>query len=151
MQRTNFRGVALIKSHEKCVLRAYQDPHGVWTIGWGHTGPDVKEGDWWSQEMADSILLDDLANAERAVDSYVIKPLNENQFAALVSFTFNEGAGELYTSSILTLLNQGDYVTACDHFALFNKMTVNGVKVVSKELTGRRTEEQALFRLPVAS
>lgn len=148
MQRTNPAGVALIKNHEKCVLRAYRDPHGVWTIGWGHTG-NVHDGDWWSQEMADATLLEDLAVAERAVNSYVLQPLNENQFSALVSFTFNEGSGELFSSSILVLLNQGSYDEACNHFALFNKMTVGGVKVVSKELIGRRAEEQALFRRPV--
>ncbi len=148
MQCINALGIELIKSHEKCVLRAYRDPRGVWTIGWGHTG-GVEEGDFWSQEEADQALLIDLAVAERAVCSYVYRDLNENQFSALVSFVFNEGSGTFYKSSVLVYLNHNQFEEACVAMALYNKMHVNGVKVVSTELIRRRADEQALFRLPL--
>lgn len=151
-RRINDRGLAILKGHEKCVLRAYRDQGklgGVWTIGWGHTGPEVVEGLFWTQEEADSALLSDLETAERAVSSYVHRVLNENQFSALVDFTFNEGVGTFFESSILLLLNQGDFAQACDHLALYDKMHVGGVKVPSADLARRRAEEQALFKLPI--
>lgn len=151
LQRTNAAGIAIIKGHEKCVLRAYRDTGRVWTIGWGHTGPDVAEGDWWSQEQADTALLKDLANAERAVNSFVHRTLNENQFSALVSFTYNEGSGTFFESSVLMYLNHNDFARACENMALYNKLRrfPGGPLVVSDELIRRRAEEMALFRKPV--
>lgn len=149
MQRTNPAGVDLIKSFEKCVLRAYQDEGGVWTIGWGHTGKDVTEGEWWSQEMADQTLLDDLGVAERAVSSCVHRELNANQFSALVSFVFNEGSGTFFSSSILVQLNLGDFDAACESIGLYNKIHVNGIKRFDPGLADRRAAEQDLFRQPL--
>lgn len=151
MRKVCQAAIDLIRSHEKCVLRAYQDQGkkgGIWTIGWGHTG-DVHEGDFWSQEMADSTLVDDIDFAERAVASYTRVPLNDHQFGALVDFAFNEGPQTLFESSVLEKLNQGDYEGACEALALYDKMHVGGVKIVSKDLAKRRAEEQALFRTPV--
>lgn len=153
-RQINARGLALLQGHEKCVLRAYRDQGkrgGVWTIGWGHTGPEVVEGLFWTQEQADEALLTDLGNAERAVISYVLRVLNENQFSALVDFVYNEGAGTFFESSVLVLLNHGEFDTACEHLALYDKEHVGGLKVSSVELARRRAEEQALFRLPVAA
>ncbi len=148
MQRINALGLDIIKNHEKCVLRAYQDPRGRWTIGWGHTG-GVQEGDFWSQEEADAALVLDVASAERTVASYVYRDLNENQFSALVSFVFNEGSGTFYKSSILVYLNHNQFEEACVAMALYNIMHVDGVRVVSTELIRRRADEQALFRRPL--
>lgn len=149
-QKTNQAGIDLIKRHEKCVLRAYQDPRGVWTIGWGHTGSEVHEGEFWSQEQCDAQLPLDLAIAERAVSSYVTVPLNENQFSALVSFVFNEGSGQFFRSSALLRLNQGDYRGACQALGLYIKMRVKGAYIDSAELARRRGEEQSLFMASVA-
>lgn len=148
-QRINAAGLEIIKSHEKCVLRAYRDPGGVWTIGWGHTGADVVEGEFWGQDEADQALLKDLSTAERAVNSFVHRALNENQFSALVSFTYNCGSGAFFESSVLVFLNHSEYDKACEAMALYHKMRRGGVLVVSDELIRRRAEEQALFRKPV--
>lgn len=154
-QRINDRGLALLKGREKCVLRAYRDQGargGVWTIGWGHTGPEVVEGLYWSQEEADEALKADLANAERAVNSYVLRTLNENQFSALVVFVFNIGSGAFFESSVLTYLNHDMFDQACAAMALYDKQRLGGPSgplVFSQGLANRRAEEQALFRLPV--
>lgn len=139
----------MIKRHEKCVLRAYQDPRGVWTIGWGHTG-GIQEGAFWSQEKCDLILLADLENSERSVSSYVTVPLNENQFSALVSFVFNEGAGAFFHSTPLLKLNLGDYEGACKALGLYTKMRARGTYLDSPELIRRRADEQSLFMASVA-
>ncbi len=154
-QRINTRGAALLKDREKCVLRAYRDQGtlgGVWTIGWGHTGPEVVEGLFWTQEQADDALLKDVANAERAVNSFVHRTLNENQFSALVVFTFNVGTGAFFESSVLIFLNHDNFEQACEAMALYNKERRGGPQgplVYSQGLANRRAEEMSLFRLPV--
>jgi lysozyme len=110
----NSAGLALIKEYEGCRLEAYQDGNNIWTIGFGHTA-GVKPGDTCSQMQADAFLEHDLIAAELSVSSLVKVPLTDNQFAALVSFTFNEGTGRLAESTLLKKLNQGGYdlVPAC--------------------------------------
>ncbi|WP_433921548.1 lysozyme [Paenibacillus taichungensis] len=94
-------GINLIKSFEGCRLKAYKPvpTETYYTIGWGHYGPDVREGMTITQEKADSMLVADLANYEGDVNnpSYVpvIAQLNQNQFDTLVSFTYNCGNGSL--------------------------------------------------------
>lgn len=86
-------GINLIKKFEGCRLTAYKDSAGIWTIGYGHT-KGVKSGQRISQAKADEYLISDLASAEKAVNSYHYL-LTQGQFNALVSFTFNCGAGNL--------------------------------------------------------
>jgi GH24 family phage-related lysozyme (muramidase) len=94
-------GIKLIKSFEGCRLKAYKPvPTEIyWTIGWGHYGPDVKEGMTVTQAQADSMLIADLAKYESYVNSTAYVPvtaqLNQNQFDALVSFCYNCGNGSL--------------------------------------------------------
>ena len=97
-----------IKRFEACRLDAYRDAVGVWTIGWGSTR-GVTPGLTITQAQAESRFEADLAPAETAVASLVRVPLTDGQFAALVSFVFNCGAGTLRTSTLLRLLNGGDY------------------------------------------
>lgn len=96
-------GLNLIKTFEGCKLIAYQDAGKVWTIGYGHTN-GVVPGMHITQEMADEYLKEDLRNAEKYVGAYNnIYHFNQNQFNALVSFTYNAGAGNLKK-----LLNAGN-------------------------------------------
>lgn len=109
MNRTiNTAGLSLIMHFEGFRQNAYRCPAGVWTIGYGHTG-GVTPGQSVSPAQAEELLRNDLADAEAAVARLVRVPLNENQFAALVSFAFNSGAGSLRNSTLLHRLNQGDY------------------------------------------
>lgn len=149
--QTSDRGRALIRQHEGLRLEAYQDPVGVWTIGYGHTSaagpPSVYKGMRITAAGADEILRTDLRKFEGYVTSAVKVPLNQNQFDALVSFTFNLGPGNLRSSTLLKRLNAGDYGAAADQFSVWNRA---GGKVMPG-LVKRRAAERALFLEPVTS
>lgn len=146
--KTGEAGIALIKSYEKLRLKAYaatadEKARGIWTIGWGHIA-DVREGDTCTEAEAEAFLREDLADAEKAVNDSVTVPLNQNQFDALVSFTFNVGTGAFRSSTMLRKLNDGNYDGAAMEFARWNKQSGQ----VLNGLTKRRAEERDLFSTP---
>ena len=150
--KTNDAGIALIKKYEGLRTVAYPDPAHGWkipTIGYGHTSaagaPIVAQGMKIAEAEADAILRRDLGQYEAAVDAAVKVPLNANQFAALVSFTFNLGGVNLRKSTLLKKLNSGDYEGAAGQFRHWNKA---GGKILAG-LTKRRAAEAALFSAPV--
>lgn len=138
--KTSDVGIELIKKYEGCVLKAYKCPSGVWTIGYGHTN-GVKSGMQITKAQALDYLKQDLNVFEKAVTDYVKVPLNQNQFDALVSFSFNCGTGALKTSTLLKKLNSCDYSGAANELLKWNKS--NG-KVLNG-LVKRRQEEKKLF------
>lgn len=101
-------GLKLIQEFEGCRLTTYVDAVGVLTIGYGHTGPDVKSGESIPQSKADELLAKDAARFVRAVNELIAVPLNQNQFDALVSFAFNCGEGALQDSTLRRRLNAGE-------------------------------------------
>ena len=141
MRTTNAAGINLIQHFEGLRLTAYPDVIDVWTIGYGHTGPDVHPGLAITQAQADALLAQDLARFEQGVTALVKVPLNDNQFAALVSFSYNLGLGNLQQSTLLRLLNQGDYAGAAAQFPRWDR--AGGHEVAG--LLTRRKAEQALF------
>ena len=102
-------GVHMLEGFEGLRLTAYQDSAGVWTIGYGHTH-GVQPGQKISQATAEQYLKDDLAWAQDAVRRNVHVPINQNQFDALVSLTYNLGANGY--PGLLSDLNRGDYAAA---------------------------------------
>ena len=138
--KTSDVGIELIKKYEGCILKSYKCPSGVWTIGYGHTN-GVKSGMQITKAQALDYLKQDLSTFEKAVTNYVKVPLNQNQFDALVSFSFNCGTGALKTSTLLQKLNSSDYNGAANEFLKWNKS--NG-KVLNG-LVKRRKEEKELF------
>lgn len=136
-------GLALIKKFEGCRLTAYQDSVGVWTIGYGHTS-GVRKGQIITQAQADAFLKADCASAEKAVNSYSKYNWNQNQFDALVSFTFNCGSGNLKT-----LLNNGQR-TIAEISAKITAYNKAGGKVL-QGLVNRRIAEKELFDKPISS
>lgn len=133
-------GLNLIKQFEGCHLTAYKDPVGVLTIGYGHT-KGVKAGQKITQAQADAYLKQDVASAEKAVSKYKYS-YNQNQFDALVSFTFNCGSGNLKQ-----ITNNGTRTLAQISARLPNYNKASG-----KVLTGlvrRRAAEKKLFDTPV--
>ncbi|WP_323994720.1 lysozyme [Aeromonas hydrophila] len=131
---------------ESCKLSAYPDPGSKdgtpWTIGWGHTGPEVRNGLVWTQQQADDAFLVDITRFERAVTGLVKVPLLQGQFDALVLFAYNVGSKSLETSTLLRKLNAGDYDGTALEFRRWNK---NDGKVM-RGLTRRRAAEECLFR-----
>lgn len=136
-------GLALIKRFEGCRLTAYKDSIGVPTIGYGHTN-GVKMGQTITQDQADAFLKSDCASAEKSVNSYSKYNWNQNQFDALVSFTFNCGSGNLKT-----LLNNGQR-TISEVSAKITAYNKAGGKVL-QGLVNRRAAEKELFDKPVSS
>lgn len=138
-------GINFIKGFEGWMPTAYLDAVGVPTIGYGHTGSDVTRADVGKLTITESqgqdLLREDLTRFENAVNSSVTVPLNQNQFDALVSFTYNVGEGNLKQSTLLRLLNQGNYGAVSAQLMRWNKA---GGKVL-KGLTRRRQEEGFLF------
>jgi lysozyme len=102
------KGLALIKEFEGCKLKAYQDSVGIWTVGYGHTGPDVREGLEITQARAEELLREDLHDVERCLANSVSVTLTQNEYDALASFVFNLGCGRLRGSTLLRKLNAGD-------------------------------------------
>lgn len=159
VQHINDAGLELLKGRESLRLDAYRDQKGVWTIGWGHTGPEVKPGLYITRERADELLRQDVASAEQAIRDLVLTPLSSNRFSALVCLVYNIGRGAFSTSTIRKCLNNADWKGASAQFPVWNKITcieerkdpntgkVTKVKVirVSNGLTNRRREERALF------
>ncbi len=143
--RTSSAGLQLIKSFEGLRLTAYQDMVGVWTIGYGHTGPDVRPGLMITQEQANALLAADLARFEQGVAKLVTLLLNQYQFDALVSFSYNLGLGNLQHSTLLRLLNAGEVTAAAEQFLCWDK--AGGRQVAG--LTRRRKAERELFLTPV--
>lgn len=140
-------GLALIKRFEGCRLKAYKPvaTEMYWTIGWGHYGLDVKEGQVITQAEADALLTADCQRFADAVDNPANVPLtaqlNANQRDALISFAFNCGEGNLRT-----LCKKGRSLPQIrEAMAKYNK---SGGKVLVG-LERRRAAEQALFDAPV--
>ena len=135
------KGLNLIKSFEGCHLKAYKCPAGVWTIGYGHTGKDVKEGLVITQEQAEHYLKNDVIIHSENVSRLVKRPLTQNQFDALVSFEYNVGYGNFASSTMLKLLNKSEYQAAAEQFDRW-------VFAKGKKLNGlvkRRKAEKELF------
>lgn len=112
-----------------------------WTCGWGATGDGIEQGTIWTQLRADARLTADLIRFAAAVDSLMNLPLLLQQKTALVDFTFNLGSGNLQTSTLLRLLNTGDYAGAADQFARWNL----AANKVMPGLVTRRERERSLF------
>jgi len=149
------RGIECIKHFESCLkplgngkFAAYPDPAHGWrvpTIGWGAIlypdGQPVKRGDVITQERADALLAWEVAEKAEAVRRLVRVPVNADQFAALVSFAYNVGVGNLEVSTLLKKLNAGDFDRAANEF-------LRWASAAGKPLPGlvrRRKSERNLF------
>jgi lysozyme len=134
-------GLDLIRRFEGLVLHAYLCPAEKLTIGYGHTGPDVTKGMRIDAERAGTLLEIDCMKCEAAIDKLVKVPLTQGQYDALVSFTFNLGAGALKSSTLLKKLNAKNYEGALAEFIRWNKVG----SMPYQGLTARREAEQEIF------
>jgi lysozyme len=144
-------GLKLVQSFEGCErkqkgarFKAYVDPVGVLTIGWGHTNATGRTFDAdtaWTQAECNAALREDMAKFEAAVRANVKVELEQCQFDALVSFSYNCGVGSLKSSTLLRKLNKRDFAGAAREFAKWNRA---GGRVLPG-LTRRRAAEATLF------
>jgi lysozyme len=153
---TSQTGIDLIKSFESCKLEAYPDPKTgaePFTVGWGATGPDIGPDTVWTQEQADTRLLQDIAIREAIVDRAVTHDMTQGQYDAFVSIIFNVGPGSPYKdgivrlkngnpSTLLRCFNAGD-IGGCEKQWL---LWVSPGSAVEHGLFRRRQAELVLFR-----
>jgi len=138
---TNTHGIELIKKFEGFSANIYRCPAGFMTIGYGHRikpGEDLTQISKW---QAEELLAADLCQFEKAVMNYINVNINDNQFAALVSFAFNLGQAALQRSSLRHKINFGLYEESADEFLKW--VYCQGRK--SKGLALRRYAERVLF------
>lgn len=135
--KTSPAGLKALERREGKRNRAYLDTKGIPTIGVGHTGPEVYMGLVWTDQQVADAFADDIQWAEDAVNKYVTVPLKQNQFDALVSFTFNVGETAFRRSTLVRVLNTGDYEEAAVCFDMWHK---------PKEIIGRRDSEREQFK-----
>lgn len=138
----------IIKRFEGLRLRAYPCPSGVWTVGYGHTGPDVRRSTRITEARAEELLSQDIFVVRAALVIHVDVPLTENQRAALISFVFNVGAGNLAASTLLRKLNAGDYDAVPGELRRWVYGTVKGKKAKLAGLVARREAEAELWSTP---
>lgn len=141
------KGLTLIKAFENLKLKSYPDIAGIWTIGWGTTrlngypvGPNMEI----NEIVATALLMGDLQPAQKTVESFVNKSLDQNQFDALTSFVYNAGPKAFATSSLLVAIKLNGNVTE-DLFTTWNKYHDGKVLRESQGLTNRRKAEYKLY------
>lgn len=149
--RISDNGLEVLKYFESCHLEAYPDPGSAdgkpWTIGWGHTGPEVTKGLVITQVFADELLKKDLQKFEKEVTSLLTRTPTQGEFDALVSFAYNCGsdidadiiAEGLGDSTLLRKFNANDPT----YIGEFGKWVKNAGKVM-KGLVRRRAAESYL-------
>ena len=133
-------GLEFIKQAEGCRLAAYLDSVGVPTVGYGHT-LDVHGGMRITQQEADDFLREDLRSVYACIRAYVTVPLSQGQFDALCSFIFNLGCGAFRKSTLLRMLNAGDYEGAEGQFGRW----VHAGDSILAGLVKRRAGEAEMF------
>lgn len=131
----------LIRRWEGCKLAAYQCSAGVWTIGWGSTGPGIAKGVKWTQEQADKRLHDDVRRFAEGVFGAVTYEATPAQLGAMISLAYNIGIGAFRSSTLLRKFNAGDVSGAGCQLERWNKA---GGKVI-QGLTNRRRDELAVY------
>ncbi len=133
-------------------LQPYRDPIRLWTIGYGHLishDPNIPMPDMTvTLEGAELLLRSDLQIYARSVLRLIKVPLAPLQFAALVSFTFNVGGGNLQASTLRRVINRGDHHLAPAQFKRW-KYAKGGIKLLG--LIRRREHESTLYEWGTAS
>lgn len=139
------KGIDLIKHFEGFRPTVYRCAAGVPTLGFGSTHGITMDSPPITEEEGIELLMLDIAKFERAVERLITAPLNQNQFDALVSFSFNLGSGSLQNSTLRRRVNRSEYERAADEFPRW--VFAGGRKL--KGLVRRRYAERELFLTPI--
>jgi lysozyme len=127
----------------KCV--AYLCPAGKWTIGYGTTGDKVYDGLVITPAVAEQWLMDHVDLVAKEVLRVITAPLNDNEFAALISFAYNVGVGNLAGSTLAKLLNAHKYAEAAEQFLRWTK---GGGRELPGLVARRAAEREMFLRKP---
>ena len=142
MPPINAAGLQILEESEGCKLTAYQDPVGVWTIGYGDT-QNVTPGMTITQSEADQRLRNRLPEFEVGVNGLLARAINSNQFSALVDFAYNLGLEALRESTLLKMVNEGDFAGAANEFGKW--VYAGDPPQALPGLVERRAKERTLF------
>ena len=140
-RRTSKAGIDLIKRFEGVRLESYRCPAGIWTVSAGVTGPHIKPGMKITEEESDAMFAEALTKFEAGVNAAVKVPLSQSQFDAVVSLVYNIGVPAFKSSTLLKLLNAGDYRGASEQFGRW----IHAGSAVLPGLIRRRNAERDLF------
>lgn len=141
--RVSPEGAAFIKQFEGLRLSSYECQAGVWTVGYGTTGPDIGPDTKITKQEAEILFASDLMQFESGVRDFLKVTVNQNQFDALVSFAYNVGLSAFRNSTLLRLLN--DRADTQIVAAEFSRWIYAGNKKASEGLKIRREKEKQLF------
>lgn len=147
--------LAFVSGWEGTELKPYKDIAGVLTVCNGYTGPDIVKDKVYGKQECDALLKQSLTSHGKAVLACVKVPLNQNQYNAFTSLTYNVGAGNFCRSGLpknkylIDVLNEGRYTDACDRILAYNKARINGKLVPVFGLTKRRQAERAMCLTPI--
>lgn len=151
--KTSDNGVNFLKSQEGCVLTAYKlEGETYFTIGYGHYGADVTEGMTITEAQAEELLRSDLVKFENGVNEIAVSKfpsINQNQFDALISYSYNRGLGNSEgTNGLRQLIYNSDTLAEVGaNFVVY----WGSAEAYKDSLIARRTREQTLFNTPVTS
>jgi len=139
------QAIEIIKRYEGLRTKAYQDSNGIWTIGYGNTH-EVHPGDEISEEQAEEELREYLQNIGPLIIRAAKAPLNNNQYSALLSFTYNVGIGNFDKSTLLKLINSKENDKVVQEFVKWDK-DARGQELAG--LRARRLAEASLYFTPI--
>lgn len=140
-------GVTLVKTFEGLRLVAARIHTGGWTIGYGHT-LTAREGARVTEPDAEALLIYDLRHKAERIRPLIYSPLTQNEFDALLSFSFNIGDEAFATSEVLKRLNEGDHLGAASAFERWRAADFQGERLIIDGLVRRRAAEKAMFLTP---
>ncbi len=114
----------------------YLDTQGVPTVGYGHTGPDVRMGEIWTNERIEEAFAQDLQRFEQALNENITAPIEQNQYDALCSWVYNVGVRWARSATLIQRVNEGNRGGAAQEFDKWH---------IPPEITSRRNAEKAQF------
>jgi lysozyme len=141
-------GIDLIKEFEGDKLKSYQDSVGIWTIGYGSlimpNGQKVKPGDIITEQQAEQLFMADIAPRAKSVSDMIKTQINQNQFDALMCFTYNLGIMSLLYSTLLKEVNTNP--NNPDIRNQFAKWVYAGKEIIPGLVRRRKAEADLYFK-----
>ena len=146
--KVTFEETEFIRSFEGLSFSSYICPAGVYTCGYGCTGPDIVEGTVWTEEYCRERFMEEIDKFCTKLDRLLPPDIHKNKYLACLSLSYNIGIAAFATSTLLRFIKEKNYGSAAEQFLAWTKITVKGKKIFSKGLHTRRKAERDLFLTP---